>query len=89
MPPTANPAASSVLPGPTPPIEQRSKVLAWCLANHVNPGMARFQLAKGHPDDFGAGTDHPMRTTNDLMALAGEAAQLAIRHLKAWKGDGV
>jgi hypothetical protein len=84
VPPTANPAAPSVQSGPTPPIEQRSAVLAWCLANNVNPGMARFQLAKGHPDDFGAGTEHPMRTSNDLMALRGETAELAIRHLTAY-----
>jgi hypothetical protein len=88
VPSTANPTAPSASAGPTPPIEQRSPVLAWCLANNVNPGMARFQLAHDHAEHFGTGSAHPMRTANDLMELKGAAARRAIEYLKAWKGEG-
>jgi hypothetical protein len=74
--------------GPTPPVEEASTVVAWCLANDVNLGMARFQLARGYKDHFGPRSPNPLRTTNDLAALRGEAADRALTYLKAEHDTG-
>jgi len=84
VPSAANPAAPSVLAGPTPPIEQASPVIAWCTAHRVQFGIARLYLARQHPTDFGTQAGlRPLRSVNDLMALRGEDAQRAIAYLVA------
>jgi hypothetical protein len=81
--------AEDATAGPTPPIEQTSVVIAWCTAHGINFGTARLYLAHSHKADFGKGSPLPLRTINDMAALAGDAAQRAVAYLNAqFTGSG-
>jgi hypothetical protein len=81
-PPLAEPTQAT-LDEPDQPVEQRSAVVAWCLANHVPAGQARKYLADSHAEEFGPDGDHPLAITNDLMALGGGWADRAVAYLQA------
>ena len=87
VPPTANPAAPSVLPGPTPPIQGPSvdntntepgSIVRWASQHGLVHSRVLAHLRREHPDDFG-----DLRSVQDLWALGGESSQRAIAYLEA------